>query len=84
MSIMGLDVGSFQIVYMLLVWVVAVAAAIWLISCLFPRVPHDASSRATRQGGDRSESPLEILQQRYARGEISKTEYEAMRHDLEE
>ncbi|NOX62769.1 MAG: SHOCT domain-containing protein [Chloroflexi bacterium] len=29
-----------------------------------------------------SESPLEILKQRYARGELTKAEYEEMRRDI--
>lgn len=29
------------------------------------------------------QTPLEILQERYARGEISRQEYQEMRHDLE-
>jgi putative membrane protein len=28
------------------------------------------------------ETPLEVLKKRYARGDISKQEYEEMRHDL--
>jgi putative membrane protein len=31
----------------------------------------------------RSEPPLEILRKRYARGEISREEYDQMRRDLE-
>ena len=37
-----------------------------------------------RQGGDdRSDRALEILRERYARGEIGKEEFEARRRDLE-
>jgi putative membrane protein len=32
----------------------------------------------------RSETPLEILKARYARGEINKKEYERMRRELQE
>jgi putative membrane protein len=37
-----------------------------------------------RQGGEhRSDRALEILRERYARGEIGREEFEARRHDLE-
>ena len=35
-----------------------------------------------RQIGSREENPLEILRKRYAKGEISKEEYESMKSDL--
>ncbi len=80
---MGFGFGGMGFVYMLIFWIVVIALAIWLLSRLFPRVNHNSSSGPVTQHDDRSEAPLEILQQRYARGELSKTEYEEMRHDLE-
>lgn len=80
---MGIGVGDMGIVYLVIFWVVVIAFAIWLVCRLFPRATNDPSPPSVAQRSDRSESPLEILQQRYARGEISRTEYEEMRHDLE-
>lgn len=65
---------------MLLFWIVVIALAFWAIRAL------------TRTGRDRDEgrpldlhenTALEILKQRYARGEISREEYQEMRRDLE-
>lgn len=51
------------------------AALVWVI-----RVVWD---RSARQGSGRQEaSPLEILQRRYARGEIDRAEFEEKRKDL--
>ena len=55
------------------VWfVIFWAAIVWLIVSAVDRGP-------SRQAG---ETPLEILKRRYARGEVSKEEYDRMRHDL--
>jgi putative membrane protein len=80
---MGFSFGGFGIVYMLIFWVVIVGLAVWLLSSLFPRGTNNTSSHATTRQNEPLESPLEILQQRYARGEISKAEYEEMRRDLD-
>lgn len=58
---------------MILFWVGILVLAVWAIGGL-------VSSR----GGTilRETSALEILQQRYARGEISKEEFETARRDL--
>ncbi len=55
---------------------------IGLIVWLFIR---SASAQAERSGPSRTnqETPLEILQKRYARGEISQQEYQQLRGDLE-
>ena len=57
---------------MVLFWVLAIAGIVYLVKWLMA------------QGiAGRSESSLDILKKRYARGEISKKEYEEMRRDLQ-
>jgi len=67
---------------MLVFWVVIIALAVWVLGKLFPRVADTPPSRSAGRRNATPESPLEILDQRYARGEIPRNEYEAMRHDL--
>lgn len=78
---MGFGMGGLGLILMLLFWAVIIALAVWLLSSLFPKVKN--ISPPTGQRDEPSQSPLEILKQRYARGEISKTEYEEMRQGLE-
>jgi len=80
---MGFGMGGLGLIFMLLFWGVIIALAIWLLSSLFPRVKNMSSPPFTTQHDEPSQTPLEILQRRYARGEISKTEYEEMRQGLE-
>jgi putative membrane protein len=63
--------GFGMMLMMILFWALVIAAVVlgirWLLS----------------QGkGSRSDSALEILRERYARGEINKEEFEARRRDL--
>jgi putative membrane protein len=69
------SVSYAQYPLMALFWIVVILLAVWLLSNLFPK---NQTSPVTG-----AESPLAILQQRYARGEISKEEYETIRQDLE-
>ncbi len=76
---MGGFSGWMMMLFMVLFWVVIVGLAVWLLSALFPRPPaHDDGHHAHR-----SDSVSEILKQRYARGELTREEYEQMRQDLE-
>jgi putative membrane protein len=79
---MGFGFGGLGAIYMLVFWVIIIVLAIWLLSRLFPKAKDGASHHAQIQGGDSSESAVEILRRRYARGEISKDQYEEMRRDI--
>lgn len=58
--------------FMALFWIVIVVLAVWLVIYL-----------TRRTGGTSSQqNALDILNQRYARGEISKEEYERMKKDI--
>ncbi|MDH7486862.1 MAG: SHOCT domain-containing protein [Anaerolineae bacterium] len=80
---MGFGMGGLGLILMFLFWGAIIALAVWLLSSLFPRAKNISSPPYTAQRDEPSQSPLEILKQRYARGEISKTEYEEMRQGLE-
>lgn len=67
---MGWGMGPVGGVLMLLFWLAVVAFVVWLIVTL------------TRGSGRAGASALEILKQRYARGEIDKDEYERRKQDL--
>ena len=58
---------------MVLFWVAILLLAVWAVRSLFPR--------ERRSGHDQA---LEMLRQRYAKGEISAAEYEQARARLEE
>jgi putative membrane protein len=59
---------------MLLFWGLLIAGAYWLVRLLFDNKP--------RQFVGPKNSPREILEQRYARGEIGKAEYDQILSDL--
>ena len=61
-------------IFMLLFWALVIAGGVALVRWLGTR---------DKGGGDtRRSTPLEILQERYARGEIEREEYEQKRRDL--
>ena len=57
-------------------WLVIIGLVIWAISILL-RKPYRQDSSVIQK-----ESPMDILQRRYARGEIDKEEYETKKNDL--
>jgi len=60
---------------MLLFWVIVIALGVWLFRWL-------ADESRGRGVGERRDSALEILRERYARGEISREEFEGRKKDL--
>ena len=71
----GMMGGGMGIV-MIIFWIVLIAAFALLISGAINGI------RYVKQNQDNKPTSLEILKQRYARGEIDKVEYESKRQDL--
>lgn len=71
----GFGWGGFLV--MILVWGVLIAAAVALVRALF-------TGGGTSQGAGltREENALDILNKRYAKGEVSREEYEMIKRDL--
>ena len=65
----------FGIICMVLFWGAAVTLVVWVIRKL---THHGDSGPGITHGPD----PLDIAKERYARGEISKEEFEQMKKDL--
>lgn len=79
--------GLFGILLMIAFWVGIIVLAFFAIRAIgrSARSPEDRPDEYARRPGTdaRGESALEILQARYARGEISREEYLEMKRDLE-
>jgi putative membrane protein len=76
----GFGLGSgFWIILNILFWALIVGSIVWLVSGLVSgRRPSHVSSGTVAP----PESVLDILNKRYARGEITKAQYDELRHDL--
>ncbi|HEB63976.1 MAG TPA: SHOCT domain-containing protein [Chloroflexi bacterium] len=71
----GMGFGGIGLIFMLLFWGGLIFGGVWLVRSLFSAAP---SSPA----GPRQPSAREVLDQRYARGEISRDEYERIKRDI--
>lgn len=71
----GFGIGGFF--WMVLIWILLIAGAVWLIKMIF--------SGTRPQSGEDSvgdEKAIDILNKRYARGELNREEFELMKSDL--
>lgn len=71
----GAMMGNGMGMIMFLIWILVIIAVVALISGLL-------GSRGDANEAKASQEPLQILQRRYARGEIDRLEFEAKRQDL--
>ncbi len=74
----GMGLGGFGFLFTALFWIVVIVGGIWLLSRLFPKNRSGTNTPQTE-----SDAALTVLQQRYAKGELSKEAYETIRYDLE-
>ena len=79
---MGFGYGGLGIILMILFWVVIILVAVWVLSKLFPQVTSFTAPPSNGRRSEPAENPLDILKQRYARGEINQAEYDEMRRKL--
>ncbi len=87
-GMMGPGYGWGMGVGMLLVWIIVIVAVVLLVMLLVrqaapPPPPPPAGPGFGPGPGPRTSRALEILEERYARGEITREQYQEMRRDLE-
>ncbi|MGC8879126.1 MAG: SHOCT domain-containing protein [Anaerolineae bacterium] len=68
--------GMFGLIFMILTWGVLIALALWVVGSLFSPV-----GRRPAPTGDHL-TAQQIVEMRYARGEITREQYELMKRDL--
>ncbi len=66
----GIGFGWF---FMIIVLILIILCALYLVKLIF----------GTAKREEKEDTPLQILKRRYARGEITKDEYDGIRKDLE-
>ena len=71
----GYGMGIVGGLMMLLFWGLIIVGLVLLVRWLWDQPRHGA-------GSGPAEAPMDILKRRYARGEISKEEYDRMKQDL--
>ncbi len=69
--------GLIPMILMMLFWVVVIGGGVWLISSFVSRTNSQTSSNLPP-----AESALDILKKRYARGEITKEQFDEMSHEV--
>lgn len=67
------------LIWMFLFWGGLILLAVWIIGNLFPTTPTQPPA-----GSDHPPTAQEILNQRYARGELTPEQYQDMRHTLQQ
>jgi len=74
----GMGFGIIGWLFMLIFWGALIALTIWLVRYIFP---HSGQTPTTPQ--DKHPDAHEILDQRYARGEINREQYEQMKQVIQ-
>ena len=68
------------LIWMLMSWGGILLLAVWLITVLFPAGPQPPSGNAPQS----PEKARDILDQRYARGELTRAQYDEMRRTIDQ
>lgn len=74
---LGLGMGVFGLITMVLFWGGLIALAVWLVWLLFPSI-----KKQSGDGGTPLSAP-DILKTRYAQGELTREQYQEMLQNLQ-
>ena len=80
MMAFGAGFGLIGLLLMVLFWGGLILLAVWLVKVIFPSSRGDRST--SKNPPKANESASEILAQRYARGEITREQFEIMKQDI--
>ena len=72
----GWGMGWLGMIFMMAFWILVIVGLVFLIKWLIQ------STRGAKEVGQGTSRALEILKERYARGEITKEEFEQMKKDI--
>ncbi len=76
---MMMGFGLIGVVLMILFWGGLILGAVWLVRAVF----QNGTQSGSRTQSTEDQNAREILDRRYARGELTREQYEVMRKDLE-
>ena len=79
MTGIGMGLGGIGIVFMILFWGGLIFGGVWLVKSLF----NNGQGNQNGPVAPRQSSARELLDLRYARGEINREQYETMKQDLQ-
>lgn len=79
---MAFGFGGFGMLFMLLFWILVAGLVVWALAQFLPGVTQRTTTSGAITSVSRQDSALDVLRQRYARGELSKAEYDDMRREL--
>lgn len=73
---------GFGMLFMVLFWVLIIGGGIWLVTVLVRGSQGQPLPRLGMPSAPAGQTPLEILNMRYAKGEITKQQLEEMKRDI--
>lgn len=79
---MGFGMFGFGMLFMVLFWVLIIGGGAWLLVALVRSSQGQAAPRLFMPGRAADQAPLDILNSRYAKGEITKQQLEEMKRDI--
>ena len=74
-----MEFGGMGIIFLVLFWGVVILGCVWLVKSIFSAGQGNIAGLTDTRGS----SPREILDLRYAGGEISRSQYETIKQDLQ-